>query len=135
MACWAEPMPLDDRRPARVQPLNANAFDAKCALIPLRARGCFRAPAPALAVGSLPWSMVLTHLFYSLVRTCERFVLQEWFCDSCQLSTAVAEQRQRITRLLALRGDGDSNGGDDENSKEIYEMLTSETEVREHMHV
>ena len=35
----------------------------------------------------------------------------EWFCDSCQLSNAVADQRQRITRLLTLpEGGGGSDG-------------------------
>jgi cohesin loading factor subunit SCC2 len=38
---------------------------------------------------------------------------EEWFCDSCRLSNAVAEQRQRITRLLELPEDGDGDGDGD----------------------
>ena len=37
----------------------------------------------------------------------------EWFCDSCQLSDAVAEQRQRITRLLTLPEGGGGNDGEE----------------------
>ena len=37
----------------------------------------------------------------------------EWFCDSCPLSTAVAEQQQRITRLLTLPEGGGGNDGEE----------------------
>jgi len=50
----------------------------------------------------------------------------EWFCDSCQLSNAVEEQRRRITRLLGL-----SEGGfkEQRDADAGLQLLCSESET------
>ena len=48
----------------------------------------------------------------------------QWFCDACQLSSAVAKQRQRMNRLLSLKGESDQG-----DSSEQLELMCSETEV------
>ena len=53
-------------------------------------------------------------------------IAPEWFCDSCQLSKAVEEQRRRITRLLGL-----SEGGfkEQRDADAGLELLCSESET------
>ena len=48
----------------------------------------------------------------------EKDLPEQWYCDQCRLSTAVADQRQRMARLLNLSSDasagvGGGGGGDD----------------------
>ena len=52
---------------------------------------------------------------------------QSWFCDNCRLSAALKEQRQRISRLLALPESGQSDEEEHEDTR--LALLCSETEV------
>jgi hypothetical protein len=58
---------------------------------------------------------------------------ETWYCDHCRLSTAVADQRQRIARLLALPcaegGDDDDDGRDGASGMGELGALCNETET------
>jgi cohesin loading factor subunit SCC2 len=59
-------------------------------------------------------------------------ISREWYCDSCQLSRAVAEQRRTITRLLSLSDAGTAEGtaqGSAAASEEAVNALCTEEEV------
>eukprot|EP00962_Isochrysis_galbana_P056428 scaffold28390_cov109-Isochrysis_galbana.AAC.4 len=58
-------------------------------------------------------------------------IAREWYCDSCQLSRAVADQRRTITRLLSLADCGGEDGtqGSAAASEEAVNALCTEEEV------